>query len=48
MISGSRPLSRASVTLHIYGGDLDDCKVFLPATPDGRYAESTRMLSYNE
>ena len=47
VLANARP-SRASVTLHIYGGDLDDCKVFLPATPDGRYAESTRMLSFNE
>ena len=47
VLANARP-SRASVTLHVYGGDLDDCKVFLPATPDGRYAESTRMLSFNE
>ncbi|HEX8030647.1 MAG TPA: cysteine dioxygenase family protein, partial [Vicinamibacterales bacterium] len=47
VLANARP-TRASVTLHIYGGDLDDCKVFLPSTPDGRYAESTRMLSYNE
>jgi predicted metal-dependent enzyme (double-stranded beta helix superfamily) len=46
VLANARP-SRASVTLHVYGGDLDDCKVFLPATPDGRYAESTRMLSFN-
>ena len=46
VLANARP-SRASVTLHIYGGDLDDCKVFLPATPDGRYAESTKMLSFN-
>ncbi|HUQ89404.1 MAG TPA: cysteine dioxygenase family protein [Vicinamibacterales bacterium] len=47
VLANARP-ARASVTLHIYGGDLDDCKVFLPATPDGRYAETTRMLSFNE
>jgi predicted metal-dependent enzyme (double-stranded beta helix superfamily) len=47
VLANARP-SRASVTLHVYGGDLDDCKVFLPATPDGRYEESTRMLSFNE
>jgi predicted metal-dependent enzyme (double-stranded beta helix superfamily) len=47
VLANARP-SRASVTLHIYGGDLDDCKVFLPATPDGRYAESTKMLSFHE
>ena len=47
VLANARP-TKASVTLHIYGGDLDDCKVFLPATPDGRYAESTRMLSFNQ
>ena len=47
VLANARP-SRASVTLHVYGGDLDDCKVFLPATPDGRYAESTKMLSFND
>ena len=47
VLANARP-SKASVTLHVYGGDLDDCKVFLPATPDGRYAETTRMLSFNE
>jgi predicted metal-dependent enzyme (double-stranded beta helix superfamily) len=47
VLANARP-QQASVTLHVYGGDLDDCKVFLPATPDGRYAESTRMLSFNE
>lgn len=47
VLANARP-SRASVTLHIYGGDLDDCKVFLPATPDGRYAASTKMLSFND
>lgn len=47
VLANARP-ARASVTLHIYGGDLDDCKVFLPATADGRYAESTKMLSFND
>jgi 3-mercaptopropionate dioxygenase len=47
VLANARP-SKASVTLHVYGGDLDDCKVFLPATPDGRYEETTRMLSFNE
>ena len=47
VLANARP-AKASVTLHVYGGDLDDCKVFLPATPDGRYSETTRMLSFNE
>ena len=47
VLANARP-AKASVTLHVYGGDLDDCKVFLPATPDGRYAETTKMLSFHE
>jgi len=47
VLANARP-DRPSVTLHIYGGDLDDCKVFMPATPDGRYAETTRALSFHE
>lgn len=47
VLANARP-TRASVTLHVYGGDLDDCKVFLPATTDGRYAETTKMLSFHE
>jgi 3-mercaptopropionate dioxygenase len=46
VLANARP-SQASVTLHVYGGDLDDCKVFLPATADGRYAASERMLAFN-
>ncbi len=38
---------RASVTLHIYGGNLDGCRVFLPDA-DGRYQQSIRALSYHE
>lgn len=47
VLANARP-SAASVTLHIYGGDLDDCKVFVPATADGRYAETMKSLSFNE
>ena len=44
VLANARP-AKASVTLHVYGGDLDDCKVFLPATADGRYAETTKILA---
>jgi 3-mercaptopropionate dioxygenase len=37
----------ASVTLHIYGGSLDGCRIFTPAA-DGRYKESVRALSYHD
>jgi len=36
-----------SITLHVYGGSLDGCRVFTPAA-DGRYVESVRALSYHE
>jgi predicted metal-dependent enzyme (double-stranded beta helix superfamily) len=47
VLANARP-SAASITLHIYGGDLDDCKVFVPATTDGRYAETMKSLSFHE
>ncbi len=46
VLANARP-ARASVTLHVYGGDPDDCTVFLPATPDGRYAATMKSLSFN-
>jgi 3-mercaptopropionate dioxygenase len=36
-----------SITLHVYGGSLEGCRVFTPAA-DGRYVESVRALSYHE
>jgi predicted metal-dependent enzyme (double-stranded beta helix superfamily) len=38
---------RSSVTLHIYGGDLSGCRIFMPDS-DGRYQQSVRALSYHE
>jgi predicted metal-dependent enzyme (double-stranded beta helix superfamily) len=38
---------RASITLHVYGGDLDGCSIFQPAA-DGLYQQSRRALSYHE
>ena len=37
----------ASVTLHVYGGSLDGCRVFTPDA-DGRYRQSIRALSYHD
>ena len=39
--------AEASVTLHVYGGDMLEARVYLPATTDGRYAESVRALSFH-
>ena len=38
---------RTSLTLHIYGGNLNGCRVFLPDT-EGRYQQSIRALTYHE
>jgi hypothetical protein len=40
-------LSRTSMTLHVYGGNLDGCRIFVPRE-DGRYEQSIRALSYHE
>ena len=37
----------ASVTLHVYGGEMDHCHVFEP-TADGAYRRTTKPLSYHE
>jgi predicted metal-dependent enzyme (double-stranded beta helix superfamily) len=39
--------ARPSVTLHVYGGNLNGCRIFLPRE-DGRYEENVRALSYHE
>jgi predicted metal-dependent enzyme (double-stranded beta helix superfamily) len=36
-----------SITLHVYGGNLDGCRVFTPVA-EGRYVESVRALRYHE
>ena len=36
----------ASITLHVYGGDMDHCHVF-EQTGDGAYRKLTRSLSYH-
>lgn len=46
VLGNARP-DRASVTLHIYGGSLDHCKVFMP-DESGRYHEVVRSLSYHD
>lgn len=42
----SNRADRASVTLHIYGGDMTHCHVFEPQD-DGSYRRATRQLSYH-
>lgn len=38
---------RTSMTLHIYGGEMDHCHVFEPAA-DGTYSRVTRTLCYHD
>jgi 3-mercaptopropionate dioxygenase len=46
VISNAVP-STPSLTLHVYGGDLCECRIFVPTT-DGRYASQVRTLSFHE
>jgi predicted metal-dependent enzyme (double-stranded beta helix superfamily) len=45
VLSNALP-STASLTLHVYGGDLAECRVFLP-DDRGTYTESVRRLSFD-
>jgi predicted metal-dependent enzyme (double-stranded beta helix superfamily) len=46
-VLGNALSDRPSLTLHVYGGDLTKCHVFLPRA-DGRYERQDRCLSYHE
>jgi 3-mercaptopropionate dioxygenase len=38
---------RSSITLHVYGGEMDHCHVFEPS-PDGAYRRVTKTLCYHD
>lgn len=38
---------RPSITLHIYGGDMEQCSIFLPAG-DGWYERQSRSLAFDQ
>jgi len=46
-VLGNALEDRTSITLHVYGGDLTRCHVFVPRG-DGRYERHERQLSYHE
>lgn len=46
-VLGNALADRPSVTLHVYGGDLTSCHVFVPRA-DGRYERQDRSLSYHD
>ena len=44
---GNALTDRPSITLHVYGGEMDHCHVFDPR-PDGSYARVFHSLSYDD
>jgi predicted metal-dependent enzyme (double-stranded beta helix superfamily) len=46
-VLGNAQPDRPSITLHVYGGSLDACRIFLPEA-GGHYREVVRALSYHE
>lgn len=46
-ILGNALEDRPSITLHVYGGDLTHCHVFVPRADD-RYERQDRQLSYHD
>lgn len=45
-LANARP-DRSSITMHVYGGEMDHCHVFEPSG-DGVYRRVTRSLSYTD
>jgi predicted metal-dependent enzyme (double-stranded beta helix superfamily) len=39
---------QASLTLHVYGGEMTHCDIFQPLADAGTYRRSTRELTYDE
>jgi predicted metal-dependent enzyme (double-stranded beta helix superfamily) len=46
MLANARP-NAASITHHVYGGEMDHCHTFVPQS-DGRYTRETHALRYND
>jgi predicted metal-dependent enzyme (double-stranded beta helix superfamily) len=49
VLANARP-DQASLTLHVYGGEMTHCDIFQPVTDGdaGTYRRSTRQLAYDE
>ena len=49
MLANARP-DQASLTLHVYGGEMTHCDIFQPVADAeaGIYRRCTRQLSYDE
>lgn len=39
---------RLALTLHVYGGEMDHCSVFLPEAAAGLYRRETKLLGYDD
>lgn len=46
VLANARP-DRSSLTLHVYGGEMDHCTIFEPLG-DGLYRRQARSLTYDE
>ncbi|MGQ0736010.1 MAG: hypothetical protein ACT4QD_20445 [Acidobacteriota bacterium] len=46
VLANARPTD-SSITLHVYGGSLEGCRVFLPRS-DGRFDQAIRPLTYHD
>ena len=46
-VLGNAQPDAISLTLHVYGGDLNGCRIFSPRS-DGRFTASVRSLCYHE
>lgn len=46
-VLGNALADRPSITLHVYGGDLTHCHIFIPR-PDGRFERQERCLAYHD
>jgi predicted metal-dependent enzyme (double-stranded beta helix superfamily) len=47
VLANARP-DNASLTLHVYGGEMDHCDIFEPLGEAGSYRRRSRQLSYDE
>jgi predicted metal-dependent enzyme (double-stranded beta helix superfamily) len=46
-VLGNARADATSITLHVYGGSLDGCRVFLPLA-DGHFEQQFRTLTYHD
>jgi len=47
VLANARP-DKASLTLHVYGGEMNHCDIFEPLGEAGSYRRLSRQLSYDE